>query len=255
VVRLSEDLKQSVVFLGFQKEGPIDEASIYPRGVGFLLWGRVKEGGGTYLVTAKHVAEQLDPPFVIRFNRLGGGSGLVHIDDPSSIRWFTHPDESVDLAVAPIEKPEWSDNVRYHLDDVIEYDHIRTETGAGDSVFISGLFHFVHGAKRNLPVIYLGHVALMPSDDRIPIEGRPDIEAYLVQANPISGCSGAPVWVHQAVQIEPPQGDSTDPLTFWAEGRLSLLGFWSSSWKVRGSEVVMVTTDNSMEDSSGNLAH
>jgi hypothetical protein len=243
-----------VVFLGLQKEGPIDTSPIDPLGVGFLLWGREKEGGGAYLATARHVAEQLEPPFVIRFNKLGGGSELVHIDHPNNIKWFMHPDSSVDLAVAPIERPGWSDNVCYGLDDVVEYDYIRTETGAGDSVFISGLFHFVHGAKRNLPVIYHGHVALMPSDDRIPIDGHPDIEAYLIQANPISGCSGAPVWVHQAVKVQPPQGDTADPLFFLAEGRLSLLGFWSSSWKVRGSEIIMVSSDHAKLDSGGMLA-
>ena len=253
VVRVTEDLRQSVVFLGVQ-EGPMDTAPIDPRGVGFLVWGRVSEGGGTYLVTARHVADKLDPPFVIRFNKIGGGSDLVHIDTLDKIWWFPHPDNSVDLVVAPIEKPDWSDNIQYSLDDIIEYDYIRTETGVGDSVFISGLFYFVHGTKRNLPVTYHGHVALMPSDDRIPITGSSGIEGYLVQANPISGCSGAPVWVHQAVQVEPPQGDSADPVVFWAEGRLSLLGFWSSSWKVRGSEIIMAMPDHAETDSSGNLA-
>ena len=101
--RLTEDVRRNVVFLGWQKEGPIDEAPIDPHGVGFLISGEADKGGGTYLVTAKHVAEKLHTPFVIRFNKKGGGSDLVHIDRPADIRWFTHPDKTVDLAVAAIE--------------------------------------------------------------------------------------------------------------------------------------------------------
>lgn len=243
MVRVSEDLRQSVVFLGGQKAGPIDEAPIDPRGVGFLLSGREQDGGGTYLVTAKHVAEKLPPPFVIRFNQIGGGSRLHHIERPEHIRWFHHPDETVDLTVAPIERPDWSDNLRYHLDDVIKYDYVRRETGPGDTVYINGLFYFVHGSKRNRPVLYRGSVALVPGDERIPINGTHDVEGYLIQANPISGCSGSPVWVTRGIQIDPPPNNE-GPLTFWVEGQLSLLGFWSSSWKVKNSEIVSVAADD-----------
>jgi len=251
VVRISEDLRRCVVFLGGQKEGPADEAPIDPQGVGFLLVGRQEDGGGTYLVTAKHVATNLHAPFVIRFNEKGGGSRLHHIEMPDHIRWSFHRDPGVDLAVAPIDRPEWSDNLGYHLDDLIKYREIATETGPGDSVYISGLFHFVHGSKRNLPVVYKGSVALLPSDDDpIPVDGAAPTKGYLVQANPISGCSGAPVWVPRAVQIEPPQVGN-ERIVFWTEGSLTLLGFWSSSWKVRGSEIVAVAPDH---DSKGALA-
>lgn len=248
VIRVSEDLRRSVVFLGWQKEGPTDEAPIDPCGVGFLVWGEPDKGGGTYLVTAKHVAEKLLPPFVIRFNRKGGGSGLHYIDAPEHIRWVPHPDPTVDLAVASIEFPSWSDNLRYHISSVLSTEPMRLGVGAGTEAHVVGLFHYVHGSKRNLPMVYPARVVALPDDERIPV-GKQFVEGYLVQANPISGCSGAPVWAYEAVQVE----NAEIGAFFYAVGRLFLLGFWSSSWKVKGSEIVAIQADD-YDDRKGELA-
>jgi hypothetical protein len=248
VIRVSEELRRSVVFLGWQAGGPIDEAPIEPRAVGFLLHGETESGGGTYLVTAKHVAEKLSPPFVMRFNKKSGGADLVHVDRPEDIQWFYHPDPTVDLAVAPIKRPEWSENLRYHLADVVKTEPSRRAVGAGTDAHVVGLFHYVHGSKRNLPIVYPARVVLLPEDEPIPVDGQ-QVEGYLVQANPISGCSGAPVWAHEAVKVE----ESAGKITFYAVGNLFLLGFWSSSWKVRGSEIVAIRPDD-LDDRSGALA-
>ena len=238
VSRISEDLRRAVVFLGWQKEGPIDEAPIDPRGVGFLVLGQAESGGGTYLVTAGHVAEKLVPPFVIRFNKKEGGSELVHVETPKHIQWFFHPDQSVDLAVAPIEMPAWADHLRYNMDSVIKYAPLATELGAGDGVYVVGMFHFVHGSRRNLPAVYRGSIVLLPEDERLPVDQRSPMEGYLVQANTISGCSGAPVWASRLVQVEPTSKSLSDGTVFWAEGMLSLVGFWVASWKVKNTEIV-----------------
>jgi hypothetical protein len=236
-MRVDANLRQSVVFLGRRGNAAIDEASLLPTGVGFLVLGRSDQGGGTYLVTARHVAERTGVPFAIRFNKQSSGSELVELEAPL-LRWFCHPDESVDLAVAAIDMPNGSDHTRYHLDDVIKTEPIRAETGAGDGVYIAGMFYYTHGSKRNLPVIYRGSVALVPGDDLIPVEGGRRVEGYLVEANPISGSSGAPVWVSRATMIRLPQAPPSEPLTFFAEGKLTLLGFWMASWKVPGAAVV-----------------
>src|SRR5438552_2127913 len=64
-VRLSEDIRRSVVYLGYRKPGT--EYEITPVGTGFLLHMGVPDGG--YLVTAGHVAKDLeDGAFDIRLN-------------------------------------------------------------------------------------------------------------------------------------------------------------------------------------------
>ena len=111
ILRISEDTRKTVLFLGWQKAGPIDEAPIDPKGTGFLINGDPKRGlPGLFLVTAKHVANRLVPPFVLRVNKKGGGAGLIHIERPEDIEWCFHPTiETVDIAVTSIRLPSWVD--------------------------------------------------------------------------------------------------------------------------------------------------
>jgi hypothetical protein len=93
-VRIADDLRKAVVFLGEDIAGPDGEADIDPRGTGFFITWRTggsfptedeeKEYAGNYLVTAKHNTSQLGRSFVIRFNKTGGGSDIIKVDDP---RW------------------------------------------------------------------------------------------------------------------------------------------------------------------------
>ena len=110
-VRIIEDARECVVFLGWQLPGPVDTAPIDPKGTGFLM---ALQPGSYVLVTARHVAEKLIPPFVIRMNKKGGGANLMHVERPGDMTWCIHPtDNSIDLAVAPIEIPSWADVVAY----------------------------------------------------------------------------------------------------------------------------------------------
>jgi hypothetical protein len=97
----------------------------------------------------------------------------------------------------------------------------------------------MYGTKRNMPVTHTGNIALVPGSERIPTE-RGDVEGYLVQANPISGCSGAPVWASAPLMIEPGNPEQI----FYAHGKVFLLGIWIASWKVRGSEIVTAPSDD-----------
>src|SRR5581483_4138039 len=188
-LRLTEDARQCVVFLGWQKEGPVETASIDPRGTGFF----VNYFGAALLVTARHVAEHLHPPFAIRLNNRTGGAGLYHVDRPSDLEWCFHKDRSVDLAVAPFPGASWAVarglNAEGLRNDLKQMDQI----DAGSPVCVIGLFHLLQGNRRNLPITYVGHVAMLPQDELIPVDGTLR-EGYLVQANAISGCSGSPVF-------------------------------------------------------------
>lgn len=237
-MRLSDDIRRCVVFLGWQKAGPVDEAPIDPQGTAFLMHGGKELGRGGFLVTAKHIAEEMHPPFVIRVNKKGGGAGLIHIERPQDISWCYHPtDNSVDLAVAPIDAPSWIDAASYGIDDLFAPDPNWATIGAGDPVWVVGLFHFHRGEKSNLPIIHTGHIAMLPGDERIPVRGEM-VSAYLVQTNAISGCSGSPVFATRTVIFT--LGDQKMVGHF---AGATLLGVWSSSWKVKESQIVAIKTD------------
>src|SRR5262249_18114649 len=100
LVRISEDARRCVVFLGVEDDTP-NSSGIRCVGTGFFV-----SYGGTYryLVTVKHVANSLvDAPFLIRINDINGaGSSNISVDT-GDLRWFTHEDPDVDLAIASVE--------------------------------------------------------------------------------------------------------------------------------------------------------
>jgi hypothetical protein len=171
MVRLSRDFTRNVVFLGLERTGAADDAAIDPKGIGFLIRGEAIKGAETYLATAKHVVTKLGFPFVVCFNATNGGARLVRFASSEQIQWHDHPDQTVDLAVARINCPNWADNVQYELADIVQKEGpLREAAGAGDVVYIVGLFHRVYGTKKNMPVTHTGTIALIPGSERIATE-------------------------------------------------------------------------------------
>lgn len=247
VMRLDDEIKKCVVFLGELGVGPADEAPFVPKGTGFLIVGSQKYGACIYLVTAKHIAEKLHPPFAIRFNKKGGGADLVHFDRPEDIDWCFHPtDETVDIAVAPCMTPDWADSRGLRASDVIEvHPKELASIGPGCIAYVVGLFHLHRGKKSNQPIVHVGNVAMLASDERVPVDGEL-VRAHLVQVNAISGCSGSPVFATRTVAVE--YGENC---IMGTAKSTSLLGVWSAAWKVKGSEITTVRTDDNVE---GDLA-
>ena len=69
--------------------------------------------------------------------------------------------------------------------------------GVGDEVFLTGLFANHIGQQRNLPIIRVGNIALMP-EEPVQHPSLGPIDAYLIEARSIGGLSGSPVFVHLA---------------------------------------------------------
>jgi hypothetical protein len=181
-------------------------------------------------------------------NKKGGGAGLVHFERPEDIKWCFHSDGTVDLAVAPINLPSWSDVRALRTDPIFGEDvSLISNLDAGDIAWVVGLFHLHHGRQANVPVVHTGHIAVLPGDEPVAVDGKL-VSAYLVQANAISGCSGSPVWACNTTFITK-NGEKLvgghGPFAF-------LLGVWSSSWKVGKSQIVAVRTDE--DDSQGTAA-
>ncbi|MCX7900503.1 MAG: hypothetical protein N2444_10585, partial [Methylocystis sp.] len=90
-MHLGSAVCDTIVALGYENRKNDGVFTII--GTGFLQ----AFDGGSYLVTARHVAEHLaDAPFSIRANRNREiGSDIIHLD---YIKWYFHKDTSVDIA-------------------------------------------------------------------------------------------------------------------------------------------------------------
>ncbi len=72
--------------------------------------------------------------------------------------------------------------------------------GVGDEVFLTGLFTKVKETTRNIPIVRIGTLAMMPGE-RIPFKDGRLIDAYLVESRSIGGLSGSPVFIRETVTV------------------------------------------------------
>ena len=251
MVRVSEDLRRCVVFLGVQ-DGTPGGSGIKCLGTAFLLVYKQSK----YLVTVKHVALGLgDLPFLIRLNRQDGTSTNVNVDaDLIDLKWYFHEtDDDVDLAVLPFQyalREAGYDCLMIPDGYIADASKIVSESiGAGDLCYTVGLFRLMAGQKRNLPVIHVGNVALMPNDERVKVQDwndpsgrkRRSIEAYLVEAQSLQGLSGSPVFVRPAFDVDfERMFEGTDNRTMLLRTTLFLLGVWQGAWDAKPDEVLAV---------------
>lgn len=231
MTRLSDDFLQCVVFLGYPKVETDDELT--PEGTGFLL--HIHELAGGYLVTARHVADTLgEHPWAIRMNDDTGRGRLIRMD---GVRWHRHPDPSVDLAAIAFERPEWAAAQYVPLHLVMNPAKAEEkDIGPGDMVYILGLFHLLHGTKKNLTYAHPGHIALIEQHEPIPItgvEGRIEFTSgHLVAAQTLRGSSGSPVFVRRTIEIDvPDHNNPSSQVKAWVHGNLWLLGVWQGEWR------------------------
>jgi hypothetical protein len=235
MARVSEDARNCVVFLGYSATGVNDPTAIEPIGTGFLVYAG--EGGhrGIYLITAAHVARKLrEDPFVIRLNDCTGMARLDHLDRAV---WHFHPENDVDIAVMRYEPPDWASAVTFPVSEFLDPKRAKHwEIGPGDPVYLVGLFYLHFGKHRNLPVVHAGQIALMPSEEKIPV-GKGDgsanteeVEAYLVEIHALSAASGSPVMIRPTLRHFVRDMESGGVSLALSEGRDYLLGVWTAAW-------------------------
>jgi hypothetical protein len=232
LVRLADDLRKCVVFYGSERLRKGEE-EIDPWGTGFVV--KTRDNGQTYLITAAHIVHPLQHcPFSIRYNERGTGKGRFEPVD--SATWFFHPtDDTVDVAVLEINVPEWADCVPYDQFGILETDRLeKKDFGPGDMVYTVGVWKLLYGLKKNLPFVHVGHIGLMPEDERVPVDGwlkkhggRTLVEAYLTEGEPLNGASGSPVFVRRSLLHAK---GTPQQLEKWIHGSIWLLGLHSNSW-------------------------
>jgi hypothetical protein len=257
-VRLSNDARKCVVFLGIAEDGDPDRFE--PLATGFFITWTAFTGPGRsvgYLVTAKHcVTGALSDPFDIRFNDKDG-SFVFHIEQPE---WHFHSDPSVDVALLELEPPKESDNDRFPDRLAVTHGSVPETFGLGDLVYTVGLFTWHRGRSRNIPLVHAGHIAALPQDDRVLVRdwdepnnraARKQIEAFVVQCPTMPGSSGSPVFVRRSMPAahhrhwhEPESGDNYTPTNWPPNGysrEVYLLGLWHGAWEINEGDVIGMT--------------
>jgi hypothetical protein len=240
---------KNVVFIGRPGSGAeSDQVTWFATGF-FVL---VETPGPTdpnfpYLVTVKHVADQLEKrDWCVRINRRDGDAVLVTIRNE---QWWRHPTEaqSVDCAVLPFE---WRDEFNleatavprsmFVTKDVIENNGI----GEGDEVFVVGLFTRLAGTERNIPIVRTGNIAMMPRE-QLPMATIGDyagpIDAYLIETRSMGGISGSPVFVRETVVMSDIQAvnlgtGATKRTVAHMGGQFYFLGLNHGHWLIPASE-------------------
>ena len=204
-MRTSENAFRMTVFFG-RPEPP--DGQIAYGGTAFAVVHKEDGYGFGYLVTARHVAEQVVPngEIVVRVNTPDKKSQDIPIDE---IKWSYHPDPTVDVAVTgpKLSRPDF-DIAYYNLADLVVPSSSEFRVQCGDPICIVGLFHWHVGATRNKPIVHSGTIAMLPDEtEKIPLKNRTtgkrqDVVAYLVEAQTFDGLSGAPVFHREMVTLK-----------------------------------------------------
>jgi hypothetical protein len=89
----------------------------------------------------------------------------------------------VDLVPIGVELFATSEKIREH------------DIGIGDALFCTALFSRFVGTAKNLPIVRMGVIALMP-DEPVPTKKFGNVEAFLIEIRSLGGLSGSPVFLY-----------------------------------------------------------
>lgn len=227
-MRLPDIVLNSVGFFA------LDKPKAKYAGTGFIVaMGDDQKGYLLYVVTAAHVAEQLEKePWLFGMNDKQGGK--ITLKDGGKAKWFYHPTEkaNVDCAVTPFAPGMLQEYAVQPLPQAMFATEARikkSNIGIGDDIHIVGLFTKFHGTVRHNPIVRSGCLAMMPTEP-IPTEKYGLMESYLVEGRSIGGLSGSPVFVRETVHVQMFSADGTAHLS--GHGAFYLLGLMHGHWKV-----------------------
>jgi hypothetical protein len=106
--------------------------------------------------------------------------------------------ECMIVAIMPISLPTYIDysyltpTENFLTDEIVNHpDH---KIGIGSEVAIAGLYANAIGEERNLPIVRMGNVAMMP-EQFLPSNEFGIVEAYLIDSFVTRGMSGSPVFL------------------------------------------------------------
>jgi hypothetical protein len=252
-VRVPDQILKTAVFLGRDTEkgreyGGTGYIISVDYGPGYVITSESAGVGESvryplmFLASAAHVAEKLEGfDFYIRANYKGGS--LAEIKQDCNTRWWYHPTErkAVDAAIMVLAVSEVLslDIVPIPVLMFANQELIQSQDlGIGDEVFIAGLFKNAKGMAKNIPIIRIGNVAMMPGEKILfPNTDDPDrlIYANLLESRSIGGLSGSPVFIRQTIQTRWGFSGSGGPVgdaARFASGPFHFFGSMIGHWRV-----------------------
>lgn len=128
--------------------------------------------------------------------------------------------------------------------------------GNGDLCYTVGLFSFLAGEWKNVPVVHSGNIALLSEGELIPVKSWDEpgnsklIEAHLVDQRSLGGLSGAPVYVRPVGYEKFGKGNmhGMKPIA-----ETMLLGLWQGAWSARPDEVMSLQFPTQREAQSATV--
>lgn len=173
-MRIPETFRKCVVFLG--RIGTDGRGEEYPHfgGTGFIVsvpGPLCADRHYLYLVTAKHVVDRLaGSEWIVRANAADGQ--IQNFKASPRRKWWFHPSEEdvTDVAVTNFEGSNKLDYTIVPVQSFLDDSQISDNgIGAGDDVFMVGLFTKMQGQQKMLPLVRMGNVAMIPSPgERVP---------------------------------------------------------------------------------------
>jgi hypothetical protein len=184
-----------------------------------------------HLVTAKHVAEAIEPgEAIFGFNGKDGSPFFLRTGEQ---KWFYHPTDPdhVDVAVIPVGSARFD---QYDISFLPEENFVddavisKYGIGLGDELYTIGLFTKFFGTTHLIPIVRTGNIAMMPRD-KVPVEQFGEMEAYLAEGRSIGGLSGSPVFCRSTVNM-PMQTPDGKRAHLSGLGPLHFLGLMHGHW-------------------------
>src|SRR5258708_16347354 len=172
-------------------------------------------------------------------NLRGGGAMFVA---SHATHWRFHPTEPdlVDVAVAAFNL---TPDAHLHCVETTIFltdTHIKEgKIGPGDEVVIVGLFTKLEGQSKNIPLVRVGNLAMLPDKgELLPVkigDSFRNLEIYLIEARSIGGLSGSPVFVRETLEfsanVKDAHGTPVNRL-FHVPGAFYLLGLACRHWEI-----------------------
>lgn len=203
-MEIPPEIQKCVVFLCYEQSGVNGTKDFIPFGTAFFI--EVKEENLThfYLITAKHNLDEIKKIGVdkifIRINSKNGGANFIEVAE--RVKWYFHPDNDnnpVDVAITQIEISNLFDIRTIPHGMFLKEENIKNrDVDIGNEVFITGLFSRYYGKDKNLPIIRVGNIAMLPEEKIwVSLNDGCYIDAYLIEARSIGGLSGSPVFFRE----------------------------------------------------------
>lgn len=194
-MRVPPEIIKATVFVGIETND-----RFIPVGTGFLV--AIARNSPTFgdahfvfVATADHVIDMIRGNFIwVRMNRNSGDCSTIRMD---KMKRISHRDYSNDISIIQIEYDKGLFDQKYILLDRDLYNKDRANIwlpDIGDEVITVGLYSTHHGMTKNLPVVRVGNIALMPGEPVLSHRGY--VVSYLIETKSIAGLSGSPIYLN-----------------------------------------------------------